>query len=137
MTPPEDAAIITHTLELAAERGGDLTAAIYARLFRDHPALEPLFIMDTNGAVRGEMLSRAFDAILDFIGQRAYAHNFIGAEATTHDGYNVPRDVFADFFAIIRDIVRENCAAAWSAEADSAWRRLLSDLSAYIAPAHA
>lgn len=135
VTPPEDAALITQSLETAAERGGDLTAAVYERLFHDRPELEPLFIMDTDGAVRGEMLSRAFDAILDFIGPRAYAHNLISAEATNHDGYNVPREAFADFFATIRDVVRATCAETWSADMAAAWQRFLASIAGYIAAA--
>lgn len=131
-TSPEDAAAITESLEHAAERGGDLTAAIYARLFQQRPELEALFVMDKDGAVRGEMLVRAFDAILDFIGPRAYAQNLIHAEATNHEGYLVPREAFAEFFAIMRDIVRDACGPSWSAASEDAWRRLLDDLAGYI-----
>lgn len=131
-TAREDAALITRSLEAAAERGGDLTPAVYARLFRQRPELEALFVMDTDGAVRGEMLARVFDAILDFIGERKYAHNLIGAEATNHDGYNVPREAFALFFAVVMETVREACGAAWTAEMEAPWRRLLAALGGYI-----
>ena len=133
MTNAEDAALITQSLEIASERGGDLTSAVYARLFRERPDLEPLFVMDKDGAVRGEMLSRVFDAILDFIGPRAYAHNLIHAEAANHDGYNVPRDVFALFFRTVADTVQEACGESWSTDMNQAWTRLLNALDAYIA----
>ena len=133
MIDAEDAALITQSLEIAAERGGDLTGAVYARLFRERPDLEPLFVMDTDGAVRGEMLSRVFDAILDFIGPRAYAHNLIHAEASNHDGYNVPRDVFTLFFATVADTVQEACGPDWNADMSQAWKGLLDALRHYIA----
>jgi hemoglobin-like flavoprotein len=133
MIDAEDAALITQSLEIASERGGDLTSAVYARLFRDRPELEALFVMDRDGAVRGEMLSRVFDAILDFIGERAYAHNLIHAEASNHDGYNVPRDVFALFFTTVADTVEEACGDVWSTDMSQAWKRLLNALDAYIA----
>lgn len=129
VTPPEDAALITESLDIAAARGGDLTATIYDRLFQQQPQLEALFVMDSDGAVRGEMLSRTFDAILDFIDARTYAHNFIAAEATTHDGYTVPRPAFTLFFAIVRDSIRDACGAEWTPACDDAWRRLLNDIS--------
>ena len=72
--------------------------------------------MDTDGAVRGEMLSRVFDAILDFIGDRAYAHNLIHAEASNHDGYNVPREDFTLFFRVVADTVEAACGSAWSTD---------------------
>jgi hemoglobin-like flavoprotein len=135
MIDAEDAALITQSLEIASERGGDLTSAVYARLFRDRPELEALFVMDTDGAVRGEMLSRVFDAILDFIGPRAYAHNLIHAEATTHDGYNVPRETFTLFFTTVADTVQEACGDAWTEPMNAAWARMLEALEHYIAAA--
>lgn len=133
MTSEADAALITGSLAAAAERGGDLTGAVYERLFRERPDLEPLFILDKNGAVRGEMLSRVFDAILDFVGARQYAHNLIEAEATTHEGYLVPRDAFAMFFAIVRDVVCEAAGPHWTDATEEAWRRLLADIARYAA----
>ena len=91
----DGASNIERSLEIAAERAGDLTADIYARLFRDFPETEHLFVMDRDGGVRGNMLSHAFNTILDFIGERRYAHNFISSEIVTHIGYEVPPDAFA------------------------------------------
>ena len=130
MTSPEDRALIERSLEIAAERGGDLTAAVYARLFRERPELEAMFVMDTDGAVRAEMLSLVFDAILDFIGERACAQNWISAEATTHEGYLVPRKDFVRFFEIVGETVREACGAAWNFETESAWSRLNQGVAA-------
>lgn len=132
MTSPEDRALIERSLEIAAERSGDLTASVYARLFQERPELEAMFVMDTDGAVRGEMLSRVFDAILDFIGDRAYAQNWISAEATTHEGYLVQREDFARFFEIVAETVREACGDGWTAEMDAAWSRLLREIHAYV-----
>ena len=135
MTSPEDRALIERSLEIAAERGGDLTAAVYARLFRERPELEAMFVMDTDGAVRGEMLSRVFDAILDFIGDRAYAQNWISAEATTHEGYLVPRGDFVRFFEIVAETVRDTCSG-WSEDTSAAWQRLNDDVGAHISKHH-
>lgn len=129
MTSPEDRALIERSLEIAAETGGDLTAAVYSRLFQERPELEAMFVMDTDGAVRGEMLSRVFDAILDFIGDRAYAQNWISAEATTHEGYLVPRADFVRFFEIVAEAVRDACGGAWSGDMTLAWARLNKDIT--------
>lgn len=131
----EDATAVAASLELAAERGGDLTQAVYARLFAQQPEMQALFVMDTNGAVRGEMLSRVFDAILDFIGERRYAHNLIDAEATNHEGYNVPRGVFATFFDVVAETVRDACGPDWTETMDGAWACLLADIRRYMAHA--
>lgn len=81
---------INASLEIAPDRAGDLTADIYARLFAQFPDTKSLFVMDRDGAVRGSMLSHAFSTILDFIGERRYAHNFISSEIVTHISYEVP-----------------------------------------------
>lgn len=131
------AAEIERSLEIAAARAGDLTAAIYERLFAYFPETKPLFVMDRDGAVRGNMLSHAFTTILDFIGERRYAHNFIASEIVTHIGYEVPPDAFANFFTVMRDEIKATCGADWSPAMEEAWARLLRELERYVArPTH-
>jgi len=127
------AAEIERSLEIAAARGGDLTGAIYARLFAQFPETEALFVLDRDGQVRGAMLSHVFETIFDFIGERRYAHRFIGAEIVTHDGYGVDPAAFAAFFGIVRDEVEAACGPDWSAAMAEAWRRLLIELEAHVA----
>lgn len=127
-----EATAIVASLELAAEQAGDLTGAVYARLFAQQPAMRPLFVMDTNDAVKGEMLARVFDAILDFIGERRYAHNLIKAEVITHAAYEVPPAVFATFFGVVGETVREACGAEWTAAMEDAWRIMLDEIADYV-----
>ncbi len=132
-TDPADAAAIEASLELAAERGGDLSPAVYARLFARQPQMQALFWRDTSGAIKGEMLARVFEAILDFIGERRYADHLIETEVVTHEGYEVPRGVFATFFGVVAEVVRETCAGAWTPAMAGAWARVLADLDYYVA----
>lgn len=127
-----DAEQITKSLELAAEREADLTPRVYARLFREHPDMEPLFWRDTDHAVKGEMLARVIMAILDFIDERRYAQTLIQCEVVTHDGYGVPPDVFGVFFGVVATSVREVCGDDWTAAMDEAWRALLAALDFYV-----
>jgi len=83
--------------------------------------------------VRGEMLTRVFEAILDFIDARAFAHGLIQCEVVTHDAYGVPPAVFADFFGIVRDAVRAAAAEGWTQRAETAWNVLLADVGHYVA----
>ncbi|MFT3726727.1 MAG: globin [Terricaulis sp.] len=135
-TSAADAAIIVQTLEIAAETG-DLTGPVYERLFREQPEMKPLFWRDSDNAIKGEMLARVFDAILDFIGERRYADKLIQCEVVTHDGYDVPPHVFATFFGVVGGSVRDACGARWTSDMEAAWDRLLSDLDFYVQnPAH-
>jgi hemoglobin-like flavoprotein len=131
-TDPADAAAIEASLELAAERGGDLSPAVYSRLFARQPEMQALFWRDASGAIKGEMLAKVFEAILDFIGPRTYAHNLIESEVVTHEGYDVPRGVFATFFGLVKEVVRETCGDDWTPAMDAAWRRVLADLDHYV-----
>jgi hemoglobin-like flavoprotein len=122
-----DAATIERSLEIAAERGGDLTSSVYARLFARHPEMEAQFVRDTTGAVRGEMLQRVFEMVFDYIGEGAYAEGMIRNEVVTHDGYGVPPEVFPLFFDAVADTLREAAGGGWTPEMTRAWDQLLAD----------
>lgn len=123
-----DADLITRSLDLAAERCADPTPLVYRRLFADHPEMEPLFVRDTDGSVKGEMLARVLEAIVDFIDRRAYAATLIQCEVVTHEGYGVPPEVFGVFFVTVADTLRDLLGADWTAPTAAAWRGLLTQL---------
>ena len=123
---------ITASLERAAESCDDLTPHVYPRLFAEYPDVEALFIRDTDGSVRGEMLARVIEAILDFIDQRAYAAHLIQCEVITHEGYGTPPEVFRTFFGVVAAAIRDLIGPDWTAEIDAAWARLLAELDFYV-----
>lgn len=128
-----DAEAITHSLELAAERSGDLAPLVYARLFARHPEMEAQFVRDTTGAVKGEMLARVFDMVLDYVDAGAYAEGMIRNEVITHDGYGVPPEVFPLFFDVVADTLREAVGEAWTPAMSRAWDALLADFRRFAA----
>jgi len=121
---------ITESLEQVAERCGDPTAAVYGLLFARHPEMLDLFVRDTNGAVRGQMLNQAFEIIMDYIGPRSFSANFIACEVVNHENLGVPPEVFASFFGVMRDAFRDILGADWTPAFDQAWRELVGELSA-------
>ena len=127
-----DAAAITRSLELVAERG-DPAAMVYARVFAAYPEMEALFVRDTDGSIRGNMLSEAIAALLDFIGGNRYGANLMRIEVVNHENLGVPREVFPVFFAAMRDGFAEILGAAWSNEIDQAWREMLGEIEATLA----
>jgi hypothetical protein len=131
-TDPADAAAIERSLEMASERAGDLTGRVYALLFKRQPEMEALFWRDTNGLIKGEMLMRVFEAILDFVEERKYADHLISCEVVTHAGYDVPPAVFATFFGLVGEVVQEACGPDWSSAMGDAWRRTLADLDSFV-----
>ena len=120
-----DAAAITRSLELVAQRG-DPAAMVYARVFAAYPEMEALFVRDTNWLVRGNMLAEAVSAILDFIDRDAYGGNLMRIEVVNHENLGVPKHVFPAFFTAMRDTFAEMLGAEWTGEIDAAWRALVA-----------
>ena len=123
---------IEASLERVAERCGDLTPLVYERLFTRHPEMKPLFWRDTTNAVKGEMLAKVFEIILDFIADNLFAANMIQCEVITHAGYDVPPEIFRIFFGIVADVVSEQMGDEWTPELDAAWRTLLAELDYFV-----
>ena len=127
-----DPHLITASLELAAERAADITPLVYARLFARLPEMEPRFVRDTTGAVKGEMLARVFEIILDYIDRRSYADHMIQSEVITHDGYGVPRERFGVFFEVVAETLGDGRGEAWTTQMDASWECLLHELDYFV-----
>lgn len=126
--------VIEASLEIAAARAGDITPTVYERLFAQHPDMVPLFVRDKTGSVRGEMLARTIDVLLDFGNANGYGANFIRCEVVTHEGYGVPRAVFPKFFETIAQTVRDILGADWSTDMEREWRALIARCNALCEP---
>ena len=123
------------SLGLLSERAGDVTNLVYARLFEQYPDLEGLFLMDTDGGVRGSMLSQAFECLMDLSdGPGTLAETVIRAERVNHDSYDVPTGMFEVFFEIIRDVAKEAAGSDWSPRVEAAWASVLADAARLAQP---
>ena len=130
--PEMGPALIIQSFERASECAGDITPHVYATLFARHPEMEPLFVRDKTGAVKGEMLARVIELILDFVTARSYADHLIQCEVVTHEGYGVPREIFGTFFEAVADTLGEILKDEWTPAMDESWRELLSGLSYFV-----
>jgi hemoglobin-like flavoprotein len=125
-------ALITASLERVAEKG-DPAEAVYARVFAAHPEMEALFVRDTTGAVKGNMLAEATTALLDFMDRDVYGGNVMRAEIVNHENLGVPRDVFPTFFRAMRDTYAEWLGISWTNDIDAAWKELLARVDGALA----
>lgn len=121
------------SLTIAAERGGDLTPLVYARLFERLPEMEAEFWRDKSGAIKGEMLARVFEILLDLAGPRAYAQHMIGTEFITHDAYGIPRELFPTFFTVVAETVQHAAGPEWTQPMSLSWSTLLADIDGILA----
>lgn len=114
---------VSESLALLAERVGDPAALVYAKLFAHYPEAEALFVMDTGGQVRGQMLSMVFEALLDG-GERL--GGLIGIERMNHIGYGVAEDAFDGFYLLLMETVREALGADWTEAMERGWRERIA-----------
>ena len=119
-----DVPAITDSLERVAALG-DPAPEVYALLFRTCPDMEALFVRDTNGAVRANMLAEATMAILDYLEGNSYGANLFRIEHVNHENLGVPRDVFALFFRSMRDAYAHILGPDWTPAHAGAWAMLL------------
>ena len=127
------AELIERSLELVAERVGDPADLVYQRLFDMAPELRELFVRDPDGSVRGEMLHRAFETILDLVGDDRYAEGMIATEWVNHQNVGVPPQQFELFFVAMTDTFRGVLGEQWTPEVEGAWQSVNAKVSGIIA----
>lgn len=127
-----NAEAISSSLELVGEKCADPTPLVYERLFRHSPEVKPLFVRDSEGLVKGEMLFQVIECLIDFAGSRSYSANLIPSELRNHENIGVPPAVFATFFRTVMETFRDIAGAAWTAEMEVAWGELLDGLDRLV-----
>jgi hemoglobin-like flavoprotein len=123
---------VEQSLEIAAERCPDLGPLVYGRLFALHPELEAMFVLDTDGSVRGSMLSHSLRVLLDLIDERHFGPSFIKAECIRHGYSDLPPEMFVAFYPIVRDAVHEVVGPQWTDAMQSAWEDVLREIAELI-----
>jgi len=126
-------AVITESLELVAERGGDPTPQVYERVFAAYPEMKALFVLDRDDSAKGNMLAEFIECILDLSGSRSYAKGLIQTEMINHANLGVPPEVFGTFFSTIRDVFRDIGGEGWTPAMDEAWDGLITEFEELLA----
>jgi hypothetical protein len=131
-----NADIIMGTLEAVAERCGDPKEPIFRRLYELDAKFEPLFVMDTDGGVRGSMLETSLNCMIGVAqGQSQTPRLLIEAARMIHDGYGLTEDEVDLMFVAMRDVFRDVMAGDWTGEMEAEWAKLLAELATIRAPA--
>lgn len=120
---------LTRSLDLLSERVGDPASLVYAELFRRNPELESLFLPDTNGDVRGEMLFQAFDLLLRAEAGDQTCDVLVRANRFAHDGYGVSEAQFNAFFSVMRDVTKQVLGPDWTEKINRQWTEAIERLS--------
>ena len=136
MPGPERARIVHQSLEALADRVGDPADRIYDRLFEWLPETRLLFVRDTAGIVRHEMLARAFETVLDLVDEGRVARGLLLSEYVNHQQIGVPTGAFEVFFDALVHVLREALAEQWSDSHQQAWDSVLADIRSIVARGH-
>lgn len=123
------AVVIEATLQAVADRVGDPGEQVYARLFELLPDSLPLFVRDRDGAVRAEMLQRAFETLIDLVGDGHFARGMLHAEYVNHRQIGVPQGAYDVFFTAIVDAFRHILGADWGAVEEGAWQSVRDEIA--------
>ena len=121
--------LIFDTLERASEKCADPAPLVYRRLFELRPEFEALFVMDTDGGVRGSMLETCFNAILGIVEGSSTQRVIISSSRFSHGGYGVGEADFELMFRAIRDTFRDLLGGEWTPAMEAAWTGLLAEIS--------
>ncbi len=124
----DDAAVITETMELVAARVDDPMKFVFQRLFAEQPDVEPLFIRDKGGLVRGQMFQVTIESLLDFLGDRSYGANLIQIERVNHQGLGVEPEVFDQFYLTVKATFKDILGPDWTDTMETVWTRVVTDV---------
>jgi|AntRauTorckE6833_2_1112554.scaffolds.fasta_scaffold84016_2 hemoglobin-like flavoprotein len=120
-----DIGTIVESLELAAERGGDLTQAFYEEYFRLCPDSRDL-MKHVDEHVQGRMLASVHELLM--LPDPDEQARFIAFETQTHRSYGARRYMYDRLFRALRSVVRDVSGDDWNPAWDDAWDRRVEAL---------
>ncbi|MEE2920714.1 MAG: globin [Pseudomonadota bacterium] len=121
--------VIHDTLAQVVDRVGDPKELIYSRLFKIHPEFEELFVLDTDGGVRGPMLESCYNCITGAAERSQLPRFHLEAARMIHDGYGIDESQIDAMFEAIRDTFRDVLAENWTPAMETEWSAILVDLA--------
>lgn len=125
---------IVESLELIAERAGDINPQILKRYFDKCPSAAQL--MDHMDSY---MLGRMLDQVLLLVMESddAELENYLRFETASHHSYGVENTMYEKLFEAVFEVARDSCAESWNERYQEAWQLRLDTLLARIIAADA
>ena len=122
---------IINSLELAAEKCGDITPAVYVRYFEKSPGSEELMIQ-IDHRVRGKMMEEVMRLLMtdDYAAEDEY----LTFEMKTHEeGYTVIQSMYDSLLEAVWEILKEGLGDEWTDDMENAWSERIQALQLAIA----
>jgi hypothetical protein len=124
------------SLEIAAERAGDIAATVYEAYFARCPESGELMRF-VDLYMRGRMLESVFELLM--ADEMSDQFRYLQFEAKNHASYGVLPHMYENLLAAVRDTVREACGNDWTPAMAGAWNSrldvLLRQIRSFAEPA--
>ncbi|HIG40849.1 MAG: globin [bacterium] len=129
-SPEEMPDLVLVSLELAADKAGDITPEIYRRYFASCPGSQDL-MSHIDDLVRGKMMEEVFRLIM--VQNYDEESHYLNFEVKNHKyAYSVQPHMYTNLLNAVHVTVKESVAEAWSPGMEDAWQtrigRLISEL---------
>jgi hypothetical protein len=111
--------LLSGTLEIAAERAGDVVGVVFDAFFSRSAAGFEL-MAHSDGPMRGRMFEGTIDLLLS---EAAMAPDgYLDWELGNHlVAYGVTAAMYADYLAAVRETIQAACGADWGPPQSAAW----------------
>jgi hemoglobin-like flavoprotein len=118
--------LIISSLDIAADKGVDITPLVYARYFQNCPESEQL-MEDADPHARGKMLEEVMRLLMleDILAEESY----LVFETKTHEqSYHVMRHMYASLLNAVLEVVKGEVGKDWNEAFEQAWRGRVTSL---------
>ena len=117
--------LIERSFELAGERAGDITAAVYEAYFARCPGSRELMKL-TDQYMRGRMLESVL--VMLMVGSAQEQREYIRFETKSHLSYGVLPHMYENLLGAVRDTVRAALGSDWTPPIEAAWSARLDNI---------
>ena len=125
-------ALIEQSLEIVADRAGDISARIFTRYFEKCPESEVL-MSHMDRISRGKLMEEVFRLVL--VEDYSEEQDYLTWEVKNHElAYSARPFMYENLFAALVDTISECLSDDWDAAIEAAWREKVAMLLGEIVP---
>ncbi len=125
-----DADPILDSLELCAERSGDITPLVYEKFFALCPSARDL-MGHSDDHMQGRMLEQVIELLFsdEHFGEGGYLDWELDKRQV---GYRVEGDMYIHFFDALVAVVKDSLAELWTPVTAQAWEKKISSIMEHV-----
>ena len=120
---------IIETFEVAAERAGDITEAVYRRYYARSPQAEQL-MSHVDEHMQGRMMNEVLSLLMTPADE--LPEHYLEFETRNHASYGVDPELYRPLFEAVRDEVRAALGGDWNPQVEAAWTARIDALESRL-----